>query len=63
MSNTRKPVERVNKLAKNFPELSLLTGFLEDYSLREKHYNQIVVTDIFVRIFLCRPISSKEQKF
>lgn len=51
MSNTRKPAERINKLVKYFPELSLSTGFLEDYSLRKKHYNQIVVTDNFCKNF------------
>ena len=43
--------ERVNKLAKYFPELSLLTRFLENCSLCKRHYNQIVVTNNFCKNF------------
>ena len=40
--------ERVKLFAKYFPELSLLCDSLEDYSICEKHYNQIIVTDTFL---------------
>jgi hypothetical protein len=40
--------ERVKLFIKYFPELSLLCDSLENYSICEKHYNQIIVTDNFL---------------
>ena len=37
--------EHVQIFAKYFPELSSLSNSLEDYSLCERHYNQIVASD------------------
>jgi len=45
-------VVRINKLAKYFPELSLLNNCLEDYSICVNHYNQIVATNNFYQSLL-----------
>jgi hypothetical protein len=41
-------VKRINIMAKYFPELFLLIDFLEDYSLCQKHYNQVVAKDLLL---------------
>jgi hypothetical protein len=51
-------VERVNKLAKYFPELSLLNNCLGNYSLCINHYNQVVATDNFYQNLLNSDLSS-----
>lgn len=43
-----KVVGRVNIFAKYFTELSLLIDSLNEYSVCEKHYNQIIMTDNFL---------------
>jgi hypothetical protein len=42
-------VKRINIMAKYFPELFLLIDFLEDYSLCQKHYNQVVAKVILLK--------------
>jgi hypothetical protein len=42
-------VKRINIMAKYFPELFLLIDFLEDYSLCQKHYNQVVAKDLLLK--------------
>jgi hypothetical protein len=41
--------QRITEMAKYFPELSALLDSLDDYSLCERHYNQIVVKKSFVK--------------
>jgi hypothetical protein len=41
-------VKRVAEAAKYFPELTSLLDSLVDYSLCERHYNQVVVRDSFI---------------
>ena len=36
-------------MAEYFPELSVLFDLLENYSLCERHYNQIVVKQSFIK--------------
>jgi len=43
-----KVVGHVNIFAKYFTELSLLIDSLNEYSVCEKHYNQIIMTDNFL---------------
>lgn len=38
-------VERINIMAKYFPELSILLDRLDKYSLCERHYNQVVAKE------------------
>ena len=53
--------ERVKLFTKYFLELSLLCDSLENYSIREKHYNQIIVTDTFLEKLKKVGNSSKEN--
>ena len=43
-----KPTERAKLLAKYFPELFSLLNSLENYSICEKHYNQLVANNYFI---------------
>ena len=40
-------VSKITILAEYFPELNLLLDSLEDYSLCEKHYNQVIAKNSF----------------
>ena len=42
-------MKRIKCFTNYFPELSLLIGFLENYSLCEGHYNQIISNDNFLK--------------
>ena len=42
-------MSRINIFTNYFPELSLLIGPLENYSLCEGHYNQIILNDNFLQ--------------
>jgi hypothetical protein len=42
-------IQRVTEMAKYFPELSLLLNSLENYSLCERHYNQVIVRNSFIK--------------
>ena len=42
-------VERINIMAKYFPELSLLLDSLNNYSFCEKHYNQVVAKESLLK--------------
>ena len=54
--------ERVKLFIKYFLELSLLCDSLENYSICEKHYNQIIVTDTFLEK-LKKVGNSSEENF
>ena len=41
--------KRITEMAKYFPELSALLDSLENYSLCERHYNQIVVNKSYIK--------------
>jgi len=41
--------QRITEMAKCFPELSALLDSLENYSLCERHYNQIVVNKSYIK--------------
>src|SRR6266480_2940629 len=43
-----KSTERVKLLAKYFPELTSLPNSLENYSICEKHYNQLIANNYFI---------------
>ena len=40
--------ERIKPFFKYFPELSLLSNSLDDYSICERHYNQIIANNSFL---------------
>src|SRR6266498_4830820 len=42
-------IKRITEIAKYFPELFLLLNSLENYSLCEKHYNQIIAKNFFIK--------------
>ena len=42
-------IEKISKIAKYFPELSSLFNFLENYSLYERHYNQVIAKNSFIK--------------
>lgn len=42
-------IKRITEMAKYFPELSLLLDSLENYSLCERHYNQVIAKDSFIK--------------
>ena len=41
-------IKRITEIAKYFPELFLLLNSLENYSLCEKHYNQVIAKNFFI---------------
>ncbi|RHZ45106.1 hypothetical protein Glove_691g8 [Diversispora epigaea] len=43
------PVKKLTEIAKYFSELTLLFDFLKNYSLCEKHYNNIVAKSSFIK--------------
>jgi hypothetical protein len=54
-------------MAKYFPELSVSLGSLENYSLCERHYNQIVVKKSFITVIetsdsISLDVEEKERK-
>ena len=53
--------EHVQLFAKYFPELSLLSDSLENYSICEKHYNQIVVNNGLLNHLKQTGISSEKK--
>ena len=61
-ASSHSAVERTIELAKYFPELSPLINSLEDFSLCEKHYNQIVATDYFCENFFNLETLSMKKK-
>ena len=52
----------INTFAKYLPELSLLCNSLENYSICEKHYNQIVATDTLLNRFISENNSEENSQ-
>ncbi|RHZ57719.1 hypothetical protein Glove_384g16 [Diversispora epigaea] len=48
-ASAKAAMEKIIETAKYFPELSLLLDSLENYSICEKHYNQIVAKNSFIK--------------
>src|SRR6266498_4113452 len=42
-------IKRITEIAKYFPELFLLFNSLENYSLCEKYYNQVIAKNFFIK--------------
>ncbi len=42
-------IKRITEIAKYFPELSLLLESLDNYSLCERHYNQVIAKNSFIK--------------
>ncbi|RHZ81568.1 hypothetical protein Glove_117g420 [Diversispora epigaea] len=48
-ASSKVTMEKIVETAKYFPELSLLFDSLENYSICEKHYNQVVAKNSFIK--------------
>jgi hypothetical protein len=48
-ASTSAAAKRITEMAEYFPELSVLLNSLENYSLCERHYNQIVAKKSFIK--------------
>src|SRR6266498_3206789 len=58
-------IKRITEIAKYFPELFLLLNSLENYSLCEKHYNQVIAKNFFIKQLKANNLifSNSEEEF
>jgi hypothetical protein len=62
-ASAKAAMSKITILAECFSELNLLLDSLEDYSLCEKHYNQVIAKDYFInKLRRDNLISSEENK-